>query len=230
MGAYEARYTPNLAYAQFAGPLASAIATVSTVVMLAAIVLVAWLYDEPQAATDDFVNAAAATVVAIVTFAKVLSPQYLIWMVALVAAALRGAEGRTSPALHPRADAGLGAGPVRQLQSIDWVTWVLLARNLLLVGLFVISLASPPRRRRTRSATNIPTTSRSRAPRAILLDRDRTASRSGGTRAGSARAPTASSVLDTPPARATSGTSQIKYCGEKTLPKATNPATAAANA
>jgi hypothetical protein len=31
-----------------------------------------------------------------------------------------------------------------------------------------------------------------------------------------------------PPASATSGTSQIRYCGEKTFPKATKPATAAA--
>lgn len=139
LGAYDAHYTPNLAYAQFSGSLAFALATVSTVVMLAAILLVAWLYRRAAGDTADFVLAAAATVVAIVAFAKVLSPQYLLWLVALVAA--------TSVAQRAVAPLLLGIlgltqiwvpGRFRQLQDLDWVTWVLLARNLLLVALFVV--------------------------------------------------------------------------------------------
>jgi uncharacterized membrane protein len=179
LGAYEARYTPNLAYAQFAGSLASAIATVSTVVMLAAIVLVAWLYGRTAGGNDDFVNAAAATVVAIVAFAKVLSPQYLLWMVALVAAA-----SVAQKAVIPLLLCILGLtqvwvpGRFRQLQDLDWVTWVLLARNLLLVGLFV-SLAMHLHARRVAGERGAGRIFRRRAdraaPRAILLDRDRTA-------------------------------------------------------
>ena len=112
-------------------------------------------------------NAAAATVVAIVAFAKVLSPQYLLWMVALVAAA-----SVAQKAVIPLLLCILGLtqvwvpGRFRQLQDLDWVTWVLLARNLLLVGLFVV-LAMHLHARRVAgepaSRTNIPTTSRSRS-------------------------------------------------------------------
>jgi hypothetical protein len=143
LGAYDVSYTPNLAYAQLDGSLASAIATVSTVVMLGAIALVAWLYHRTPGNTRDFVDAAAATVVAIVAFAKVISPQYLLWVVALVAAA---SVGRRLAA--PLLLLALGLTQVwvpdrfRQLQTLNWVTWVVLARNLLLVALFVTLLQS----------------------------------------------------------------------------------------
>jgi len=141
-GAYHAHYTPNLAYAQFSGGLASAVATISTVVMVAAIALVAWLYYRTAGEPSDFVNAAAATVVAIIAFAKVLSPQYLLWLVAVVAAAsvrrkiaaplLLCILGLTQIWVPDRFAA---------LQDLDWVTWVLLARNLLLVTLFAVLAA-----------------------------------------------------------------------------------------
>jgi uncharacterized membrane protein len=139
LGAYHAHYTPNLPYAQFSGSLASAIATVSTVVMLAAILLVAWLYRRTGGGADDFVIATAATVVAVVAFAKVLSPQYLLWLVALVAAA--SVRRRVAAPLLLLV---LGLTQVwvpdrfRQLQSLEWVTWIVLARNLLLVALFAV--------------------------------------------------------------------------------------------
>jgi uncharacterized membrane protein len=179
LGGYEAHYTPNLPYAQFSGSLASAIATVSTVVMLAAILLVAWLYRRTAGSTGDFVSAAAATVVAIVAFAKVLSPQYLLWLVALVAAA-----SVAQKAVIPLLIGILGLtqiwvpGRFRQLQALDWVTWVLLARNLLLVALFV-TLALHLHARRVageRGAARISLRRADRAaPRATLRDRDRTA-------------------------------------------------------
>jgi Glycosyltransferase family 87 len=142
LGAYEAHYTPNLPYAQFSGSLASAVATASTIVMLAAIALVAWLYWRTEGETIDFVAAAAATVVAIVSFAKVLSPQYLLWIVALVAAA-----SVRQKAVIPLLLCVLGLTQIwvpdrfRELQDLNWVTWVLLARNLLLVVLFAVLAA-----------------------------------------------------------------------------------------
>jgi hypothetical protein len=142
LGAYEAHYTPNLPYAQFSGSLASAVATASTVVMLAAIALVAWLYWRTEGEAIDFVTAAAATVVAIVAFAKVLSPQYLLWIVALVAAA-----SVRQKAVIPLLLCVLGLTQIwvpdrfRELQDLNWVTWVLLARNLLLVALFAVLAA-----------------------------------------------------------------------------------------
>jgi hypothetical protein len=179
LGAYHAHYTPNLPYAQFSGSLASAIATVSTVVMLAAILLVAWLYRRTGGGADDFVIATAATVVAVVAFAKVLSPQYLLWLVALVAAA-----SVAQKAVIPLLLCSLGLtqiwvpGRFRQLQDLDWVTWVLLARNLLLVALFV-TLALHLHARRVageRGAARIsPRPAGREGPRATLHGPDRTA-------------------------------------------------------
>jgi hypothetical protein len=139
LGLYAVHYSPHLPYAQIAGSLASAVATLSTLGMIAAILLVAWLYHRTAGETQDFVDASAATVVAIVAFAKVLSPQYLLWVVALVAAA----SVRRRPAA-PLLLLVLGLTQVwvpdrfRELQSLEWVTWVLLARNLLLVALFAV--------------------------------------------------------------------------------------------
>jgi hypothetical protein len=139
VGAYEARYTPNLAYAQFAGGVASTVANVATVVMLAAIVVVAWLFSRTEQTVEDFVDAAATTVVAIVAFAKVLSPQYLLWIVALVAA-----SSIRRRIVAPLLLLVLGLTQLwvpdrfRELQALEWVTWIVLARNLLLVTLFVV--------------------------------------------------------------------------------------------
>lgn len=160
-GAYEARYAANLAYAQLTGTLASALATVSTVVMVAAIVVVAWLYQRTPGDALDLVDAAAATVVAIVAFAKVISPQYLLWLVALVAAAslrrrvaaplLLGVLGLTQIWVP---------GRFRELQGLNWVTWALLARNLLLVTLFVVLATGL----RARAASDGPAATRTRQP------------------------------------------------------------------
>lgn len=139
LGAYAVHYSPNLAYAQMSGALASSISTISTLVMLAAIALVAWLYHRTEGEMPDLVVAAAATVVGIVAFAKVLSPQYLLWLVALVAAA-----SVRRPSVAPLLLAALGLTQIwvpdrfRELQALSWVTWVLLARNLLLVALFAV--------------------------------------------------------------------------------------------
>jgi uncharacterized membrane protein len=162
-GAYDAHFTPNLPYAQLSGTTASAVATASTVVMVAAIALVAWLYHRTAGEASDVVDAAAATVVAIVAFAKVISPQYLLWLVALVAAA----------ALRRRAAAPLLVGVLgltqiwvpgrfRELQDLEWVTWALLARNLLLVALFAVLVTGL----RDRAASDGSGATRTRRPRA----------------------------------------------------------------
>jgi hypothetical protein len=179
LGAYQAHYTPNLPYAQFAGTLASAVATASTILMLAAIALVAWLFYRTAGETHHFVDAAAATVVAIVAFAKVLSPQYLLWLVALVAAASvrRRAAGPLLLCILALTQVWV-PDRFRQLQDLGWVTWVLLARNLLLVALFAVLVTAL----RAGDASDGPSavqTPRPRArrglPRARSRRRDRTA-------------------------------------------------------
>jgi Glycosyltransferase family 87 len=143
LAGYRPTYTPNLAYAQLAGPAASAAAALSSAAMVAAILLVAWLYARSRDdGAEGFVLASAATLVGIVAFAKVLSPQYLLWLVALVAAA--SVRVRSAAVLLALA---LGLTQIwvpnrfRGLQDMDWVTWVLLARDLALVALFAALVA-----------------------------------------------------------------------------------------
>jgi hypothetical protein len=179
LGAYQAHYTPNLPYAQFSGGLASALATASTILMLAAIALVAWLYYRTAGDTHDFVDAAAATVVAIVAFAKVLSPQYLLWLVALVAAASVRRKAAAPLLLCVLALTQVWVPDrFRELQDLGWVTWVLLARNLLLVALFAV-LATALRTGDASDAAQATRTHPPRArrglPRARSRRRDRTA-------------------------------------------------------
>jgi uncharacterized membrane protein len=66
------------------GPLATAIGIVTTLVLLAAVLAVAWLYLMRRRSR---VLAAAAAVTAFVAFSKVFSPQYVDWLVPLVPAA-----------------------------------------------------------------------------------------------------------------------------------------------
>src|SRR5205085_9267520 len=66
------------------GGLAGAFATLTSLVALAAILLVAWIYRRRR---GDALVAAAAAVVAFIVFGKVFSPQYVDWLVPLVPAA-----------------------------------------------------------------------------------------------------------------------------------------------
>jgi hypothetical protein len=139
LGLYDVAYTPNLAYAQLSGSLAGAVATLSTVVMAAAILLVAWRYRRSDGDTIELVIAAAATLTGVVAFAKALSPQYLVWLVPLVAAAWL--RTRAAPVLLLWI---LGLTQIwvpsrfKELQDLEWPVWVVLARNLLLVALFAV--------------------------------------------------------------------------------------------
>jgi Glycosyltransferase family 87 len=152
LAGYRPTYTPNLPYAQLAGPAASAAADLSTVAMVAAILLVAVLYTRTSGDEPDFVLAVAATVVGIVAFAKVLSPQYLVWLIALVAAvSLRVRLAGPLLALSLGLTQVWVPSRFRALQAMDGVTWVLLARDLLLVALFA-TLVGELRARRPEGA------------------------------------------------------------------------------
>ena len=73
------------------GGLATAVGTVASLVVIAAVLLVAWLYRRRRG--SPFV-AAAAAVLAFVAFGKVFSPQYVEWLTPLLpAAGLVGAVG-----------------------------------------------------------------------------------------------------------------------------------------
>ena len=84
-------YTPRVEFGSgswnLAGPAPDALAAVATPVAIAAVVAVWLLYARTPATPRRLATASAAAVAAWITFGKVLSPQFLVWLVPLVALA-----------------------------------------------------------------------------------------------------------------------------------------------
>ncbi|HEY1513213.1 MAG TPA: glycosyltransferase 87 family protein [Gaiellaceae bacterium] len=127
------------------GPAAGAIGAATSVLQLAAIVAVAVVYFRSRRAdVETFMTAAAAAVVAFVAFGRVYSPQYTVWLVPLVpmlvpaiavpAAALVGLILVLTQVNNRWGDWGL--------RHVDWTVWVVSARNLSTILLFVLLLES----------------------------------------------------------------------------------------
>jgi hypothetical protein len=123
-----------------AGGLPHAVASITTVAQLAAVVIVWILFARSDRSREVLLLACAGAVVAFVVFGRVLSPQYLVWLLPLVPL-LAGRVGLTASGI-------LGAVlvltqvwfPKRyfELVGLGRVDWFLVARNALLVVLFVL--------------------------------------------------------------------------------------------
>jgi uncharacterized membrane protein len=120
-----------------AGTLANALALASSLAVVSAALYVAWLYLRVH---RDRVLACAAAVTAFVAFNKVLSPQYLTWLVPLVPATGLLASGVLVVALVlTRAEWNrfvLSHGSVHHWGEV--LSWWILARDLVLVSLFAL--------------------------------------------------------------------------------------------
>jgi hypothetical protein len=128
------------------GMLPDLLAVLSSLVVIVAVAVITWLYVRGR---RDRLLAAAAPVTAFVAFGKVLSPQYVVWLVPLVPAAGLAASGVLVAALV--------------LTHVEWnhfvrsyehwgevLSWWVLARNLVLVALFfllALRLRAEPRSR-----------------------------------------------------------------------------------
>jgi uncharacterized membrane protein len=134
------------------GSLASALATLTSLAALAAILLVAWIYHRRR---SDPLVAAAAAVVAFIVFGKVFSPQYVDWLVPLVPAAGAAASAVLLAALalthvvFDRFHEPGGPGGEHYKAALAW--WVI-ARDVLLVGLYVLLVLRLRRRPSASSA------------------------------------------------------------------------------
>ncbi len=122
------------------GHAADAVALLSSVLSLALVVLVLRAYWRGPDTDRRLVTAAAAALVAFTVFGKVLSPQYLTWLLPVVplAAGRKGlaAAGTFLVALAltwPEYSYG-NHGQRNQ----DWSVWLLLVRNAFLVATFVL--------------------------------------------------------------------------------------------
>jgi Glycosyltransferase family 87 len=120
------------------GALPDAIGTLSMVVSVAAVVLVVWAYRRSPDDDARLVAAFTAAIAAFVIFGKVLSPQYLTWIVPLVPL-VAGRRGLYAAATFTVALAATQPySYTGNLLGFDWTVWVLLARNALLVATFVL--------------------------------------------------------------------------------------------
>jgi hypothetical protein len=119
-----------------AGALADGVAMFSVVLQLAAVCMVAVLYLQGEERDGRLVAAFATAVAAFVLFGKVLSPQYLIWLVPLIPL-VTGARGRAATVVFLVSLVGTqvelhGLG----LTSDGYAVWTILTRNLLLIVVF----------------------------------------------------------------------------------------------
>jgi uncharacterized membrane protein len=120
-----------------AGALADALAVVSSLVVVSVALYVAWLYFRGH---RDRVLACAAAVTAFVAFNKVLSPQYVVWLLPLVPAAGFVASGVLVVVLAlTRAEWNRFVQPHGSVHHWGEVlSWWILARDLVLVALFAL--------------------------------------------------------------------------------------------
>jgi hypothetical protein len=119
------------------GSLATAIGVISSLAVVAAVLYVAWVYLHGR---RDLLLASAAAVTAFVAFNKVLSPQYVVWLVPLVPAAGLAAAGVLVGVLaltHLEWDRFASPhGSVHHWGEV--LSWWILARDFVLVALFAL--------------------------------------------------------------------------------------------
>ena len=134
-----------------AGGAAHVLGVVSTLVQAGVLFWIWWSFARGPATTVGFVRSSAAAVCAFVAFGKVLSPQFLIWLIPAVPL-VRGRRGLWASALLLVALVLTQIWfPFRYFRlSLDFeagLSWVLLGRDLVLVALAVL-LAWPSHTRR----------------------------------------------------------------------------------
>jgi Glycosyltransferase family 87 len=133
-----------------AGPAARAVALVGSLAGAAALVAVWFLFARGPRGHRELLLAVAAAVVGFVTFGKVLSPQYLVWVAAAVPLAL----GRVRPFALAATVVVLLLTRYIYVDGYDdllragQVSWVMLVRNIVLVALFCSLLIELAARRR----------------------------------------------------------------------------------
>jgi uncharacterized membrane protein len=146
---YDATVVSSSGSQNLSGSLADAVAYVQTLVQIAALAAVWVLYARGPRSRAGLAAACAASVVGFVAFAKVLSPQFLVWLVPLVPLVL-GRVGLLACGLLAAALVTTQLWfPFRywDVVTLGNATWLVLARNLLLVALFAVLLVAIRRER-----------------------------------------------------------------------------------
>jgi hypothetical protein len=149
LGLYEPTVVSTHGSQNLDGTLPDALATVQTALQLVALVGVWTLFARGRMDRDRLLTASAAAVVAFIAFGKVLSPQFLIWLLPLVPL-VAGTAGITACAV-------LAATLVTtqlwfphrywHVVALEPAGWLVLIRDLLLLGLLAVLVAAMRRER-----------------------------------------------------------------------------------
>lgn len=128
------------------------VGALTSVALLAALSVVVVFYLRAIEGPELLVAGFAASVAAFVVFSKVISPQFLVWLVPLLPV-VAGRAGRLASLLLLAALVMTQVEVVYEhpLRAVGWPVWVLLARNVLLVVVFVLLLAAIRARRVVRA-------------------------------------------------------------------------------
>ena len=149
LGVYDPSVNSEYNSQNLGGGLPDALAAASSLLLLGALAAVYLLFARRSGGRDGLVAACVAAVVATVALGKVLSPQFLVWLVPLVPL-LAGRRGVVTSALLAAALVLTQLWfPSRygEVVALQPAGWLVLARNLTLVGLLGVLLAALARER-----------------------------------------------------------------------------------
>ena len=143
LGLYDPTVNSDYNSQNLGGTLPHVVATLSGVLQLAALGAVWTVFARKRPRMPALLLASAAALAASLCFAKVLSPQFMVWLVPVVALAVQGA-GVLAVALLGIALALTHVWfPARygDLVELGDIAWVVLLRNLALFALFLVLLS-----------------------------------------------------------------------------------------
>jgi uncharacterized membrane protein len=138
LGLYDTHWVRGLSI-DLGGRVARAVGALTTVVEGLAIVLIAYLYVKARQTRESFTAAYVASAAAFVALGKVLSPQFLIWLIPLVP--LVGSSLIDllflAALLFTQLEVNYGDHGLRR---VDWSVWLLAVRNALLLAVLALTV------------------------------------------------------------------------------------------
>jgi hypothetical protein len=155
LGWYEPTVVSTHGSQNLAGPLPDALAATQTMLQGLALLAVWALFARGRAGPERLLLGAAGAVVAFVALGKVLSPQFLLWLVPLVPLVAGGAGLAGAAVLGAALVTTHAWFPTRywDVVALEPVGWLVLVRDVLLVALLAVLVAALARGSRVGQST-----------------------------------------------------------------------------